>query len=334
MAHQGLEHHQQGLLPFLQQLLELPCLAQLFFQIGFHLPIPLLPGPVQIFLVQDEFPSPGIVDGDFQSFPGIFHPGVLPLVHHRSGSGKPGPRLGIQYTDPGLGGQDFLLGTAEFPGQGRDLVPGQKVQPLPDDSPGQICLFPLVFQLEQQTLGQVPGPDSRRFQLLDLLQHLENPVFRHPKGPGRFFHTFRPPAPAVQGPGHITGQAPIHPGKPQTAQLLFHHLLQSLFLPPSIGHRIRQRFILLIPGPFPPVYLLSRFLPGRPLCFTGKFQEGIGFHRLPDVLFQFQGPQLEQFHLLDQMEVQLLLLLGSQDKFCHTHNRSFSSFLPVFSSCL
>lgn len=95
MAHQSLEHQQQGLLPFFQHLLELPGFSQLLLQVGFYLPIPLLSGLVQIFLVQDEFPSPGIVHRDLQPCSSIFHPGILPLVHHWSGFRKPGSRLGI-----------------------------------------------------------------------------------------------------------------------------------------------------------------------------------------------------------------------------------------------
>ena len=116
----------------------------------------------------------------------------------------------------------------------------------------------------------------------------------------------------------------------QTAQLFFHHLLESLFLPGSIGHRIRQGVILLIPDPFPPICFLGRFLPGRTCHFTGEFQERIGLHRLLDVLFQFQGSQLEQFHLLDQMEIQLLFLLGSQCQFGDAHNERGPPFFHSF----
>ena len=96
-------------------------------------------------------------------------------------------------------------------------------------------------------------------------------------------------------------------------------LLESLFLPGSIGQRIRQRFILLIPNPFPPIYFLVRFLPSRPCHFTGEFQERIGFHGLLDILVQFQGSQLEQFYLLEQMKIQLLSQLGFKGQFGCRH---------------
>ena len=77
----------------------------------------------------------------------------------------------------------------------------------------------------------------------------------------------------------------------------------------------------MLPGPFP---------AGRPCHFAGEFQERIGFYCLLDVLFQFQGSQLEQFHLLDQMEIQLLLHLGSQSQFGNAHNERGPPFFHSF----
>lgn len=107
-------------------------------------------------------------------------------------------------------------------------------------------------------------------------------------------------------------------------------LLESLFLPGSIGQRIRQQFILLIPNPFPPIYFLVRFLLSRPFHFTGEFHERIGFHGLLDILVQFQCTQLQQLHLLHQMEIQLLSQLGFKGQFGSWHGNGppFFKALP------